>query len=745
MRENVEMLIRKGNKKRYVWQAVILIEIVVCAAVAVLLCMRTPYVHTVSGDEIINCDYMPNARYINNESDALLSVTVDSFDFSDPVFTDKCQKIAFMDLSLQFGVYCVRVTSEGSCSQQLELIPYAKKNIEWFKASSVGLNKNETQQGYILKLPAVDLESYGYDFYLTSAKGETAILEIVVEEWTAWKLIAAGVLLLLFMLLDAIVYVVKHRQILKRIVPFLTNNRVLPIVYMIVGYLFTLLFVIFKYESILDSDMASELMLGNHLAMNGGILDGGWYYSTELRVLNTQLIYKLFFVLLGDQWHLVRVCSVAVFLLILLAMTWYFLWNVGMKRNMIFWIAGTLIWPFANLYALIVLYGAYYIPHITINFGIIALTLHFCRMKDKRNWHCWSVILALFLLSFAGALGGVRQMMLSVVPLVITGGCLYLFGDCPERKEETGQFLFANSIMLVAALIGYSINHIYFQKVYSYVKQSGNTWEKVSIVDMLERLSDFFRMVGYQENVPIISVQGVINFLLIFLVISFVVSLIRLMLKLNSISFSKAAVTIYTGVAIVLHAIIFAATGDVQVTHWIPLIPFVFIILGIAYETETGIQMEVKRKVFLKGSFILFIILSSVFVWMTPRQLFVNGDTYYENPQMYKVVQWLESREYTQGMATFWGSNVLTEFTDGRMEMWVIELDPLKVRKWLQVKEHVDNLPEEKVFLLLTQYESKNSPTAKEIMNRYADKLVYADDNYFIYEWDDIASSGLFD
>lgn len=406
-----------------------------CTAVAVLLCMRTPYVHYVGAGEIISCDYMPNARYINDEPDALLSVTVDSFDFSDPVFTDKCQRIAFMDLSLPFGMYCVRVTSEGNCSQQLELIPYAKQNEGLFMAGHMGLNKNETQQGYVLKLPVVDLEAYGYDFYLTSAKGETTIREIVIEEWTAWKLVAAGVLLLVFLLADVLVYVIMHREILERIEPFLTDNRILPIIYMIVGYLFTLLFVVFKYESILDSDMASELILGNRLATNGGILDDGWYYSTELRVLNTQLIYKLFFVLLGDHWHLVRVCSIAVFLLILLAMTWYFLWNVGMKQNMIFWITGTLIWPFANLYALIVLCGAYYIPHITINFGIIALMLHFCRMKDKRDGRCWSAILVLFLLSFAGALGGVRQMMLSVVPLIITGGCLYLLGDCPERKN----------------------------------------------------------------------------------------------------------------------------------------------------------------------------------------------------------------------------------------------------------------------------------------------------------------------
>lgn len=86
----------------------------------------------------------------------------------------------------------------------------------------------------------------------------------------------------------------------------------------------------------LDSDMSSEMVLAKLLAGEGGILSENWYYSTELRVLNTQIVLSLFFRIF-NSWHMVRIFSSAVLMLILLASffisagRWgagnYFLWQ----------------------------------------------------------------------------------------------------------------------------------------------------------------------------------------------------------------------------------------------------------------------------------------------------------------------------------------------------------------------------------------------------------------------------------
>ena len=56
----------------------------------------------------------------------------------------------------------------------------------------------------------------------------------------------------------------------------------------------------------LDADMASEQLLANLLAQKGGVKSSTRYYSTELRVLNTQLVMAPLFRLF-TSWHTVRV------------------------------------------------------------------------------------------------------------------------------------------------------------------------------------------------------------------------------------------------------------------------------------------------------------------------------------------------------------------------------------------------------------------------------------------------------
>ena len=74
-----------------------------------------------------------------------------------------------------------------------------------------------------------------------------------------------------------------------------TKKQLLIGAALVLELLFLLLYLNGRIDRLLDSDMSSEMILGQLLARNNGILSDQWYYSTELRVLNTQLIYALFF------------------------------------------------------------------------------------------------------------------------------------------------------------------------------------------------------------------------------------------------------------------------------------------------------------------------------------------------------------------------------------------------------------------------------------------------------------------
>ena len=82
---------------------------------------------------------------------------------------------------------------------------------------------------------------------------------------------------------------------------------------------------------LLDADESSEMVLSSLLAKNGGILSPDWYYSTELRVLNNQIIFSTLLRVL-DSWHKVRMLSNVALYFILLAAAWGFCRSYGLRR-----------------------------------------------------------------------------------------------------------------------------------------------------------------------------------------------------------------------------------------------------------------------------------------------------------------------------------------------------------------------------------------------------------------------------
>ena len=65
---------------------------------------------------------------------------------------------------------------------------------------------------------------------------------------------------------------------------------------------------------VLNSDMSSELILSNLLNQEKGILSTNWFYSTELRVLNTQLVFAPLFNFF-ESWTNVRIWGTAILII----------------------------------------------------------------------------------------------------------------------------------------------------------------------------------------------------------------------------------------------------------------------------------------------------------------------------------------------------------------------------------------------------------------------------------------------
>ena len=96
-------------------------------------------------------------------------------------------------------------------------------------------------------------------------------------------------------------------------------GALLPWLWLAAGYVLDMWFQLVPGKWIVDSDLASEMMLTKILNQEGSILSHSWYYSTELRVVNMQWFYRLGLLLFPDDWHLARTFGMAIALLVFIA------------------------------------------------------------------------------------------------------------------------------------------------------------------------------------------------------------------------------------------------------------------------------------------------------------------------------------------------------------------------------------------------------------------------------------------
>ena len=98
----------------------------------------------------------------------------------------------------------------------------------------------------------------------------------------------------------------------------------------------------------------------------------------------------------------------------------------------------------------------------------------------------------------------------------------------------------------------------------------------------------------------------------------------------------------------------------------------------------------------------------------------------HSSPALETAANWLKEQGYTKGCATFWQANVLTELTDGAIEMWQVEdLASLKMRPWLQKADHASP-PEGRVFVLAGPGEINQSlPWTGQAEVVYSDEAGY--------------------
>lgn len=486
--------------------------------------------------------------------------------------------------------------------------------------------------------------------------------------------------------------------------------RWLPWIWLVTAYCVTMGVLCLHGRGYIDSDMSSEMLLADLLNREGGLLSTSWWYSTELRVFCLQPFYRIGLMVFPKDWYAAHMVGQGLCMLVLLAAYLYVGHGLGLKSCGA-WGAGALACPFGAWYLWYGPFGGFYLPHMIWTLLALGAILHLAYHKStKLRVLQWLVLLGTSMISGLNGIKGLMGFFLPMLVAAVLAAGLQWHLEPQKMPYRECWVLGGSTVAALAAGIGYILNSTLLAVGHSFSDYNDRSWGTLSLTNLLDKWSEFLSLFGYPSDpflpgeIPLLSASGILGCVGVLTAGAIVFSLVRLLLRWCELPpRQRIAPLLLFSVCLVQGAVFVFTAGEqiINASYWLTVVPFVFPVLQLEGETEHFRLWFTRRLAAV--AFCLCFVATSI---SSTVQFFTNG--YRVNPHLEEVCDWLTDNGYTQGYATFWNGNVLTEWSDGQIEMWVVsDFNSMEVSHWLQKTSHA-NPPEGPVFLLTTLDELGN-------------------------------------
>ena len=475
-----------------------------------------------------------------------------------------------------------------------------------------------------------------------------------------------------------------------------------PILFLCVGYVIVVSYIFLYHDKIITSDNAADLILANLLNKEGALWTKNFFYSTEIILFDTQFVFKPALLLFPGDWTAARLFASATMLLICFISMLFFVRSLKIGPRGL-WAVAFCAFPIGARYVITVSYGAFYIPHLVFSFVVLAIFFYSLKV-DKNKFLCISVIG--FVISMLSGMRSIRTLMQLNIPLFLTALVLFLieryglWGKVKflSRERRYGKkALVSASVMLISSVIGYGFNVLWLSGHFYYTDYNTSTWSFFSLTKMISCVSDYIGSFGYHEGTEILSVAGISSLFGLLIGIAVFLAMLLLLFKFSDIlTDEEYFMVLYTFILFCLCVFIFAHNDVYFYQYWVPVMPFGYIVLAIAIK-----YIYLKKPNLNKLKYDILIGLIPFFAcigWLLMP--FTTSD---DSWSLLPVAYWLnDNMEYTKGIATFWNSDIITELSDGRIEMWTVDgFEEMNCYTFLQETSHW-NLPEDDVFVIMS-------------------------------------------
>lgn len=506
-----------------------------------------------------------------------------------------------------------------------------------------------------------------------------------------------------------------------------------------------LLFInLFFQDHWLDSDMAAEMMFSKLLAEEGHIFaTSGWCYSTEFRFLYTHLIMGPLFRVLSD-WHTIRLLTNLVFYALLLGAYFYFMKPLKVSVKLTALTSLLLLLPFSETMMLHMQLGNTYISHVVILFFYFGMFLRLCSPDKKTPLKKWSLWAFYLFLALVCGISGIRYLLALQCPLVLTA-FLYSMSSAEVqqyRQSPSGEglknilhsrniaYLYCSIAGFAGSIAGYGINVLYISRRYSF--QTYEATNFISIYDgvLLERLQNaigaLLMLFGYIPDKSVISLRGVISVIAFVLIGLLAYCTVKCFKRVTGSRFFVVLFFI-SALCINLFAFVFT-TSTLVPRYYITIFMFALPILAFFFAEEKLLFDRTAVAAVLAGCLLL-----------STAKTTLSEITVDKNESKRPVAEFLSDNGYHFGFATYTNGNIITELTNGQVEIANIwDPENLNYFKWSSpLKYYEEGYHTGSAFLLLTQEEAASYADAASVQNG---EKIYEDNSYIVLLFDSVES-----
>lgn len=470
----------------------------------------------------------------------------------------------------------------------------------------------------------------------------------------------------------------------------------------------------------INSDKSAELMLGKILADNNEILSKGWYYSTELRIFNMNLVYALAWKIMGSYTG-VMVLSQAIALGLLYLSQVYFYKQAGLRHCFLYSLI--LLFPISTEYYTIVVFGLHYALNLSIGFVTLGMMLAF--LKDKKV--LWPGIS--FVLSVMTGMGGMRLLIMLYLPLFAATAVMVFVRentfDLRRWKPETLRLIVSGTGNLAGALIGYGVNVGFLRRRYFFQSWQELQFDGVKINVIWKMIEDYFRLMGFQ-NGRVFSFRGIICILAAALagVTAFLV--IKALRSFRERTVKEQAVLMYMLFAnLCILGIYLFSDLYYESRYYILVLAYLWPPAFMALESASW---KMIKPVIITGIVVSVLLLTTG----TYRTMLEKDET----AQDREVTAFLMEQGYGYGFATFWHANVMNQLSEGEVTVCPIEsLEKMNRYRWLTSEEILNPDWDGGVFLMIEDIEHDIYQYNNEILQN-TDRIIYARNGRWVYAFE---------